>query len=53
MWKVMTSFMIMHNMIVEEERDDTVYDQGWDFGGELVDPNPGPASFQDFSSCAS
>jgi hypothetical protein len=31
MWKVMTACMIMHNMIVKEERDDSVYDQGWDF----------------------
>jgi hypothetical protein len=31
MWEVMTSCVIMHNMIIEEERDDSVYDQGWDF----------------------
>jgi hypothetical protein len=31
MWEVMTACVIMHNMIVEEERDDSVYDQGWDF----------------------
>jgi hypothetical protein len=43
MWDV-----IMHNMIVEEERDDSVYDQGWNFQGELVVPNPGPVFFQDF-----
>jgi hypothetical protein len=44
----MTACVIMHNMIVDEERDDTFYDQGWDFQGELVAPNPGPVSFQDF-----
>jgi hypothetical protein len=47
-WEVMTACVIMHNIIVEEERDDTVYDQGWNFQGELVAPNPGPVSFQDF-----
>jgi hypothetical protein len=45
MWKIMTACVIMHNMIVEEERDDSVYDQGWDFQGELVAPNPVPSSF--------
>jgi hypothetical protein len=25
MWKVMIACVIMHNMIVEEERDDSVY----------------------------
>jgi hypothetical protein len=28
MWEVMTACMIMPNMIVDEERDDSVYDQG-------------------------
>jgi hypothetical protein len=31
MWKVMTTCVIMCNMIVEEERDASMYDQGWDF----------------------
>jgi hypothetical protein len=31
MWKIMTAYVIIHNMIVEVERDDSVYDQGWDF----------------------
>jgi hypothetical protein len=38
----------MHNMIVEEERDDSVYDQGWDFQGELVAANLVPSCFQEF-----
>jgi hypothetical protein len=48
MWEAMTACVIIHNMIVEEERDNAVYDHGWDFHGELVAPNPGPTSFQDF-----
>jgi hypothetical protein len=48
MWEVMTACVIMHNMIVEEERDDSVYDQRWDFQGELVAANPRPVSFQNF-----
>jgi hypothetical protein len=47
-WEVMTACVIMHNMIVEEERDDSVYDQGWDFQGDLVAANPIPSSFQEF-----
>ena len=49
MWSVMTACVIMHNMIVEDERDnDSIYDQGWDFQGELAEPEPGQASWQDF-----
>jgi hypothetical protein len=33
-------------MIFEDEYDDGVYYQGWDFQGELVAPNLGPTSFQ-------
>jgi hypothetical protein len=35
-------------MIVEEEHDDSVYDQGWDFQGELVAPNHVPYYFRNF-----
>ncbi|XP_071680521.1 uncharacterized protein [Lolium perenne] len=42
MWEVMIACVIMQNMIVEEERDDNVYDQGWEFQGDLVAPEPGP-----------
>jgi hypothetical protein len=48
MWDVMNACVIMHNESVDEEHDDSVYDQGWDFEGDLVAPNPGPTSFQDF-----
>ena len=37
MWEVMTACVIMHNMIVEDERDDArLFDQGWEFQGELI-----------------
>jgi hypothetical protein len=29
MWEVMTACVIMHNMIVEDERDEGIHDQGW------------------------
>ena len=38
LWKVMTACVIMHNMIVEDERDDSIFDQGFDFQGENVEP---------------
>jgi hypothetical protein len=38
----------MHNMIVENERDDNIYDQGWDFQGELAEPAAGVASWKQF-----
>ncbi|XP_020173722.1 uncharacterized protein [Aegilops tauschii subsp. strangulata] len=39
LWEVMTACVIMHNMIVEDERDDSIYDQGFDFHGENVEPD--------------
>jgi hypothetical protein len=28
MWKIMAAYVIMHTMIIKEERDDNKYDQG-------------------------
>jgi hypothetical protein len=36
MWEVMTACVIMHNMIVEDERNESIHDQGWELQGELV-----------------
>ncbi|KAM0879000.1 hypothetical protein ACQ4PT_034517 [Festuca glaucescens] len=47
LWEVITACVIMHNMIVEVERDDLLFDNDWEGQGELVDPQGGPASFQD------
>jgi hypothetical protein len=30
-WEVMPACVIIHNMIVDEERDDNVYNQEWNF----------------------
>ena len=38
----------MHNMIVENERDARIFDQGWDFQGDLVAPLPGVATYQQY-----
>ena len=49
LWEVMTACVIMHNMIVEDERDESIYDQGFDFQGENVEPEqPPPATFGQF-----
>ena len=43
----MTACVIMHNMIVEDERDEGMQDQAWQFQGQLVEPQ-GPFSFEQF-----
>jgi hypothetical protein len=48
MWEVMTACVIMHNMIVEDERDEDIHDQGWEFQGELVAPHVGTVTFEEF-----
>jgi hypothetical protein len=42
----MTTCVIMRNMIIDEERDGNMYDQGWEFQGDLVEPLPGPTSWE-------
>ncbi|KAI4995770.1 hypothetical protein ZWY2020_037818 [Hordeum vulgare] len=45
--EVLTACVIMHNMIVEEERDDNIFDKGFDFQGENVEPlHQEPDTFQ-------
>jgi hypothetical protein len=46
MWNMMTACVIMHNMIVENEWDDNIYGQDWDFHGELAEPAAGVASWE-------
>nr|XP_045089590.1 uncharacterized protein LOC123497268 [Aegilops tauschii subsp. strangulata] len=49
LWEVMTACVIMHNMIVEDERDDRIFDQGFDYQGENVEPlHQEPATFEQF-----
>ena len=45
----MTACVIMHNMIVEDERPECLYDQGFQFQGENVVPeHGGAATFEQF-----
>jgi hypothetical protein len=48
MWNVMTACVIMHNMIIENEWDDNIYDQGCDFSGELAELAVGVATWEQF-----
>jgi hypothetical protein len=38
MREVMTTCVINDNMIVQEEQDDNIYEDDWEFEGELVEP---------------
>jgi hypothetical protein len=38
----------MHNMIIEDERDEGIHDQGWEFRGELVAPHSGTTINEEF-----
>jgi hypothetical protein len=51
MWEVMTACEIMHNMIVKDEHDEGILDQGWEFQGELVAPHPGELHLRSSSMC--
>jgi hypothetical protein len=35
----------MDNTIIKEERDNSMYDQVWEFQGELVAPESGPLAY--------
>jgi hypothetical protein len=48
MHEVMTCCVIMHNMIVENERPDGRNENHWEFQGELVAPLPGALSWEDY-----
>jgi hypothetical protein len=43
-----TVCVIIHNMIFVSEHDDTVYDQDWEYHGEVIEPQGGAATFQEF-----
>ena len=46
----MTACVIMHNMIVEDERLEHLYDQGFQFQGEnVVHEHGGAATFEQFT----
>jgi hypothetical protein len=48
MWKMTTACVIMHNRIVEDERDASTKDQGWAFHGDLIEPFVRVVTFQEF-----
>jgi hypothetical protein len=37
----MIAFVIIHNMIFEDGRDEGLLNQGWQFEGELIAAQPG------------
>jgi hypothetical protein len=41
MWEVRIACVIMHNVIVEDKRDDSLFEQGWKFQGDMVEPARG------------
>ena len=46
----MTACVIMHNMIVEDERPERIYDQGFQFQGHNIVPeHEGAATFAQFT----
>ena len=42
---VITYCVIMHNMIVQDERDDSIYNKDWQLQGEMVVPQFGSRIF--------
>ena len=38
-------------MIIEDDRDDNIYNQGFDYQGENVEPEYGPTTFAEFIQC--
>ena len=50
LWDVMIACVIMHNMIFEDEHDNNIFDQGFDFQGENVEPlHQEPTTFEQFT----
>jgi hypothetical protein len=47
----MSACVIMHNIIVEDARDDSIYDGRWQFQGELIEPKCGQHHLSSFSIC--
>jgi hypothetical protein len=47
-YEVMIVCVIMHNIIVEQERDEILHDKGWQSQDELVEPQIGVAAFEEF-----
>ena len=45
---VMNACVIMHNMIVEDERPERLNDGPWQYQGDNVVPNGPPAAYKDF-----
>ena len=48
MWEVMTAYVIMHNMIIEDERPEDFAQQDFQYQGTNVVPEHVPVTFAQF-----
>jgi hypothetical protein len=35
-WEMMTAYVVMNNIIIDDKRDEGIHNQEWEFQGELV-----------------
>jgi hypothetical protein len=47
-WEMMTTYVVMNNIIIDDKRDEGIHNQEWEFQGELVARHLGAATFEEF-----